>query len=80
MLHTSELRKNYFPFKLGARARGTGMASATHDAGGNDVALSNAGSRFYSEIDEAMVFNQGVTGTQAACEWSCDRVSILFSF
>ena len=68
MLRTSELRKNDFPFKLGARARGTGMASATHDSGGNDVALSNSGSRFYGEIDEAMVFNKGVTGTEAAGE------------
>ena len=77
---TSELRKNDFPFKLGARARGTGMASATHDSGGNDVALSNAGSRFYGEIDEAMVFNKGVTGTEAAGERNCGCVSISFSF
>ena len=82
LVATSELRKNDFPFKLGARARGTGMASATHDSGGNDVALSNSGSRFYGEIDEAMVFNKGVTGTEAAGEWICDCgcVSISFSF
>ena len=41
---SSELRKNDFPFKVGARARGTGMDSATHDDGGNDVAIANAGS------------------------------------
>ena len=56
------------------------MASATHDSGGNDVALSNAGSRFYGEIDEAMVFNKGVTGTEAAGERNCGCVSISFSF
>ena len=41
---SSELRKNDFPFKVGARARGHGMASATHDDGGNDVAITNSGS------------------------------------
>ena len=68
---SSELRKNDFPFKVGARARGTGMDSATHDDGGNDVAIANAGSRFYGEIDEAMVFNTGVDAAGAAGAWLC---------
>ena len=42
------------------------MASATHDSGGNDVALSNAGSRFYGEIDEAMVFSIAIDDSMAA--------------
>ena len=67
---SSELRKNDFPFKVGARARGTGMDSATHDDGGNDVAIANAGSRFYGEIDEAMVFNVGVDAAGAKGERS----------
>ena len=53
------LRQNDFPFKLGARARGTNMANARGSGfageGGNDVAVANSGSRFYGEIDEAMV-------------------------
>ena len=44
----------------GARSRGTGMASATHDEGGNDVAVANSGSRFFGEIDEAMAFSVGI--------------------
>ena len=64
------LRQNDFPFKLGARARGTGMDNARGSGfageGGNDVAVANAGSRFYGEIDEAMVFNIGIDADQAA--------------
>ena len=47
------------------------MDSATHDDGGNDVAIANAGSRFYGEIDEAMVFNTGVDAAGAAGAWLC---------
>ena len=74
----SALRKNDFPFKVGARARGTGMDSATHDDGGNDVAIANAGSRFYGEIDEAMVFNVGVDAAGAAGAWLCFACALSF--
>ena len=74
---SSELRKNDFPFKVGARARGTGMDSATHDDGGNDVAIANAGSRFYGEIDEAMVFNVGVDAAGAKGERSAALSCLL---
>lgn len=50
----------------GARSRGTGMASATHDEGGNDVAVANSGSRFFGEIDEAMAFSVGIDAAGAA--------------
>ena len=64
------LRQNDFPFKLGARARGTGMDNARGSGfageGGNDVAVAYSGSRFYGEIDEAMIFSIGVDADQAS--------------
>ena len=72
-----DLTQNNYPFKLGARARGTGMATSS-DADAS--AVTDNGSRFYGEIDEAMVFNKGVTGTEAAGERNCGCVSISFSF
>ena len=60
-----DLAKNNYPFKIGARARGTGMAHPGGD--GSDAAYAdNAGSRFYGEIDEAMVFNIAIDDSMAA--------------
>ena len=60
-----DLTQNNYPFKLGARARGTGMATSS-DADAS--AVTDNGSRFYGEIDEAMVFNRGLTDPEAKGE------------
>ncbi len=60
-----DLTQNNYPFELGARARGTGMATSS-DADAS--AVTDNGSRFYGEIDEAMVFNRGLTDPEAKGE------------
>ena len=60
---TGDLTLNNYPFKIGARARGTGHATQSDS---DASAVDENGSRFFGEIDEAMVFNIGVDDAMAA--------------
>ena len=58
-----DLAKNDYPFKLGARSRGTGMSTQNDQSA---TVLTDNGSRFFGELDEVMVFSIGLDAAQAA--------------